>query len=98
MSNLSAIEPLGAAASAEARLRQTAQDLEGAFLTEMLKHAGLAEAFGAQETGEGDAFAGFLLEALSDQIIEQGGLGLADRFYAELSAREGEQKDGSVKL
>ncbi|MBB4659636.1 rod-binding protein [Parvularcula dongshanensis] len=54
----------------------------------MLKHAGVAEAFGAQGTGEGDAFSSFLLEAVADQMAQDGGIGLADRFYAELAARQ----------
>lgn len=68
-------------------VRETARDLERAFVQEMLKHAGLAEAF----AGEGEdgsvvqAFSGFLLEAVATQMVDDGGFGLADRFYNQLS-------------
>ena len=71
-------------------LRRTAEDLERSFVQEMLKHAGLAEAFaGSSPSQTADAFSGFLLEAVAEQMTEQGGFGLADRFYRQLAEATG---------
>jgi Rod binding domain-containing protein len=72
----------------EAQLRETARDLESAFLAEMLKQAGVAEAFGSAEMTGADAFSSFLLEAVAEKMSQSGGLGLAEKFYQQLSAAD----------
>lgn len=84
------VAPAADAAPAEdAVLRETAEKLEAAFLREMLDQAGLAEAFGTGGEGgsasAGDAFSGFLLDAIAEDMAAAGGLGLADRFYEQLA-------------
>lgn len=77
-------------ASDHAELRQVAQDLEAAFLAEMLKHSGLGEtpeAFGGG-AGEGQ-FASFLHQEHARLITERGGIGLAEGIFQALLAREG---------
>ncbi len=69
--------------------RATAEKLEASFLAEMLKSAGL----GAQENsfsggiGE-DQFASFLRQALAEEMVKTGGLGLADTFYEAMMEKK----------
>jgi Rod binding domain-containing protein len=62
-----------------------AQDLEAAFLAEMLQSAGLgktSEAFGGG-AGE-DQFGSFLIQEQAKQIVEGGGIGLAQSLFEAL--------------
>lgn len=68
----------------EDALRQTAREFEAAFISEMLKHAGLAKAMTGAAGGPGDGFSALLLEQYSLRIVEKGGFGLADKLYARL--------------
>ncbi len=66
-------------------MRQAAMDLESAFLSEMLKAAGLgktSESFGGG-AGE-DQFSSFLVEAQAKQMTKAGGSGLAESLYNAL--------------
>lgn len=75
----------------ETRLRQAAQDLEAAFLAEMLRHSGLGaprDAFGGG-TGE-DQFASFLRREQAGALAASGGIGLAESLFRALAAREGD--------
>ncbi len=66
-------------------MRQAAMDLESAFLSEMLKAAGLgktSESFGGG-AGE-DQFSSFLVEAQAKQMTKAGGIGLAESLYNAL--------------
>lgn len=72
----------------DAVLRVRARELEGVFLAEMLRHAGvgkLPESFGGG-TGE-DQFASFLREAQAKAIVRKGGIGLAEHLFEALKAR-----------
>lgn len=68
------------------RMRQTAEDFEASFLTQMLKPMfdGLStEApFGGGEA-EG-TWRGFLVEAMAKQTVKAGGIGLTDTIVAEM--------------
>jgi len=70
-------------------LRAAAQELEASFLAEMLRHTGIGE---ARKTGGGgageEAFAGFLADEYGEALAERGGIGLADRIFEVLVARE----------
>ncbi|MCQ0091843.1 hypothetical protein FGD77_09105 [Roseovarius sp. M141] len=64
--------------------RETAQKLEATFLAEMLKSAG----FGKNANFSGgigeEQFASFQRQALADEMVKAGGLGLADAFYQSM--------------
>ena len=69
----------------ETALMDAAQDLEAAFLAEMLQSAGLgktSEAFGGG-AGE-DQFGSFLIQEQAKQIVEGGGIGLAQSLFEAL--------------
>ena len=71
-----------------ARLREVSQDLEAAFLTEMLKHAGFGdtrESFGGG-IGE-EQFSSMLRNEHAQAIADQGGLGLAESIFQSLVRR-----------
>jgi flagellar protein FlgJ len=70
------------------RLYAVAQDMEAAFLAEMLKHAGMgktSESFGGGQ-GE-DQFASFLTQEHAQRIAQAGGVGLAEQIFKSLSER-----------
>jgi len=80
-----AISQPPAAPSSDDRLREAAQNLEAAFLAEMLKSAGLdaqRESFGGG-VGE-EQFASFLREEQARQMVRAGGLGLAESLYESM--------------
>jgi len=64
--------------------REAAQKLEATFLAEMLKSAG----FGKSDEFAGgigeEQFASFQTQALADEIVKSGGLGLAETFYQSM--------------
>lgn len=73
-----------------AALRKVADELEAAFLAEVLKHADIGktpEGFGGGE-GE-DQFASFLIEAQAKEIVRAGGIGLSEHLFRSL------QEDGT---
>lgn len=66
----------------EARMRAAAQDLEVTFLAEMLREAGLGETRDAFGGGEGEEqFSSLMVRAQAEQIVQAGGLGLAEIFF-----------------
>lgn len=71
--------------SRDAALMQAAQNLEAAFLAEMLQSAGLgktSEAFGGG-AGE-DQFGSFLVQEQAKHIVQGGGTGLAQSLFEAL--------------
>ena len=79
--------------STDAQLRQAASDLEASFLAVMLKSAGLGQSRELFGGGAGeDQFSSFLRQAQAEQIVEAGGIGLAERLFEALK----ESVDGSV--
>lgn len=70
-------------------LRAVARDLEAAFLTEMLTHAGLGTGRDSFGGGPGEAqFASFLNREHAQLIVDRGGIGLAEGIYRALVARD----------
>lgn len=70
-------------------LWRAAQRIEGAFLSEMLKSAGLGttrESFGGG-AGE-EQFSSFLRDAQVQGMVETGGIGLAESIYKSLARAE----------
>ena len=66
-------------------LMEAAQRLEGAFLAEMLRSAGVGEPRGFGGGGYGESqFSSFLREAYAEEIAKTGGIGLAERLFEAL--------------
>ena len=71
------------------KLLSAAKQLEASFLSEMLKSAGV----GAPRTGFGggigeDQFASFLRDAQAKEMVERGGIGLAQSLFEALKERQ----------
>ncbi|MBT8410747.1 MAG: rod-binding protein [Octadecabacter sp.] len=80
--------PVGAPPDRTAQLREVAQSLEAAFLSEMLKSAGIGktpEGFGGG-AGE-DQFASFLRDEQAMQMTKAGGIGLAEALFESMIGR-----------
>ncbi|APO88442.1 rod-binding protein [Marivivens sp. JLT3646] len=76
------------AVSPTSQLRTVANEMEAAFLAEMLKYSGLgdtSDAFGAGAGGE--HFASFLREEQARIMVEGGGIGLSESIFRALSER-----------
>jgi Rod binding domain-containing protein len=70
-------------------LHRVSEKLEAAFLTEMLKSAGLAESRSSFGGGSGeDHFSSFLVRAQAEQIAKTGGIGLAESLFNALLEAE----------
>lgn len=88
------MEILGTAAGAQisgrnAVLMARAQELEAAFLGEMLGHAGLGSGEGDFAGGIGEEqFASFLRNEQARMMVKQGGIGLAEQIFRSLESRE----------
>jgi Rod binding domain-containing protein len=68
-------------------LRDVAERLETAFLSEMLKSADLGESAGSFGGGVGEEqFASFLREAQAREMVRAGGIGLAEVIHDALKA------------
>ncbi len=66
-------------------LRKAANDLETAFLTEMLKSAGFGKARDSFGGGAGeDQFSSILVRAQAEQMTQAGGIGLAESLFQAL--------------
>lgn len=67
-------------------LKTAAKELETAFLSEMLKAANFAVTPSAFGGGIGeDQFASLLRESMAREMVEAGGVGLAERLFASLN-------------
>lgn len=70
---------------AERQLMEKAQELEAAFLAEMLSFAGLGAAEGAFAGGIGEEqFASFLRAEQARLMVARGGIGLAEQIFQSL--------------
>lgn len=64
------------------RAWDAARKLEANFLAEMLKSTGLGEQDNSLSGGHGeDHFASFHRQAIADQMVKSGGIGLSEAFY-----------------
>lgn len=83
------ITPIGPPPSPrDATLMSQARALEASFLSEMLAHAGMGEARDAFGGGVGEEqFASFLRQEQAKQMVERGGIGLAEQLFHALSER-----------
>lgn len=72
------------------QLRAKAEEIEVAFLSEMLRHAGLGAEGGSFSGGIGEEqFASFLREEQARAIVAAGGLGLTETVFQSLMAKTG---------
>lgn len=86
---ISAISTATAGLAPTDPLREKAAQLETAFLSEMLGHAGLDAASGAFSGGMGEEqFASFLREEQARGIVAQGGIGLAEQLYRAMGGAQ----------
>lgn len=88
------IKPItvGNTAVSDAALMTAAKKLEATFLAEMLKSAGFSESRDAFGGGAGeDQFSSFLLDAHAEQMVEAGGIGLAERLFDALKDQNNEK-------
>lgn len=70
-------------------LRAAANKLEATFLSEMLKSAGFGKARESFGGGAGeDQFSSFLRQAQAEEMVRQGGIGLAENIFAALKSRQ----------
>lgn len=71
------------------QLRQKSAELESAFLSEMLRHAGSKGQSGDFSGGIGEEqFSSFLTREHANAIVARGGLGLQSVFMAALQEKE----------
>lgn len=72
------------------RLRAKAQELEAAFLTEMLKSAGVGKTSDSFGGGAGEeAFSSFMTRAYAEKMTAAGGIGLTESIVRALSEDRG---------
>tara|TARA_R110002072_G_scaffold179916_1_gene336055 strand:+ start:331 stop:663 length:333 start_codon:yes stop_codon:yes gene_type:complete len=70
------------------KLHAAANALEASFLSEMLKSAGLGASRDAMGGGIGeDQFGSFLREEQAKQMVEAGGIGLAESLFEAMKGR-----------
>lgn len=75
-------------ALADMKLRQAANQLEATFLSEMLKSAGAGESRETFGGGVGeDQFTSFLRDAQAKEMVEAGGMGLAEALFNAMKER-----------
>ena len=75
------LDAIGATVSRQVEIRRTAERLEIAFLTEMLKGAGIGALGGAFGGGAGEEqFSSMLREQYAEKMVQAGGLGLSEQI------------------
>ena len=96
MTDLLSIPPsmaLPSGSEKKARALDAAHKLEASFLAEMLKSTGLGEqqnSLSSEQTE--DHFASFHRQAIADQMVKSGGIGLTQAFYrAMMEAQNGSE-------
>jgi peptidoglycan hydrolase FlgJ len=68
---------------------QKAEELEAAFLAEMLSHAGFGAARDSFGGGIGEEqFASFLRAEQAGAMVKHGGIGLAEQFFRSMTAQD----------
>jgi flagellar protein FlgJ len=68
-----------------ALLKQKSEELEAAFLSEMLSFAGLGDAEGSFNGGIGEEqFSSFLRAEQAKMMVARGGIGLAEQIFQSL--------------
>lgn len=81
-------QPGGVSPKREAELRESAKAFESVFVAQMLSQSGLGKALAADGGFGGEAFSSLLVEQYAGKLVEQGGFGLAEHIYQQLSRQE----------
>ncbi|WP_377192459.1 rod-binding protein [Ruegeria meonggei] len=82
---ISATPPPAQAPTTAERMQSAAVELEAAFLTVMLKSAGLGKARQSLGGGAGeDQFSSFLVQQQAQQLAKSGGVGLSEILFQSL--------------
>ena len=88
MSQILPIGPLAPQTGTDKQLRAVAEELEATFLAEMLKSAGLGKPRDSFGGGPGEEqFGSFLRQAQAQEMVKQGGIGLAEHLFNALKTR-----------
>lgn len=88
VSSLKAPTALAEKPAENPELRRLAQEFEAQFIAEMLKHTGLNEASSGFGGGAGEAaFSSFLTDAYAQELVQSGGVGLAESIYQAMLAK-----------
>jgi Rod binding domain-containing protein len=83
----------GPAPAHDRKLFEAAQKLEASFLAEMLEAAGLGKTSSQFGGGAGEEqFASLLVQEQATQMVEAGGIGLAEALFAVLKERDDENQ------
>jgi Rod binding domain-containing protein len=79
--------------SKDQTLMDKARELEASFLSEMLNYAGLGDTSGRYfgTVGE-DQFGSFLRDAQARQMVDKGGIGLAESLFQSLTRMQDGQR------
>jgi peptidoglycan hydrolase FlgJ len=84
-----AVQPLTERSAREVTLRAKAEDLEAAFLAEMLAHSGFGSARESFGGGIGEEqFASFLRSEQANGMVERGGIGLSEHLFQVLIGKD----------
>lgn len=83
------LRPVSEPSPRDALLRRTAENLESAFLSAMLKSAGFGRARESFGGGAGEEqFASFLRDEEARAMVHAGGIGLAESIFEALKRSE----------
>ncbi len=79
----------------DAQLHRLAQDLEAAFLFEMLGHVGLDQTHSGFDGGIGETqFASFLRREQANAMARSGGIGLAETLFQAMTGGRDDEARG----
>lgn len=81
------------AALRDAQFREKAHEFEAVFIGQMLKHSGLTTAVSGDSGFGGEAFSNMLTDQYAEELLKNGGFGLAEEIYQQLVEKE--QSHGS---
>lgn len=98
LTGVSNIENANEIAKEDPTLRKAAEEFEAAFIGQMLKFSGFAEALTKGGGEDVAAFTDFYIESFAEKIVDQGGFGLADSFYDKLAAQANQAKEGILDV
>lgn len=98
LAGVSNIQEANDAAKENPQIRKAAEEFEAAFIGQMLKFSGFAEALTKSGGEDVAAFTDFYIESFAEKIVDQGGFGLADNFYDKLAAKAEQTKEGGLDV
>lgn len=85
--NLTSLETSPTLDSGDDAIRQAARDFEASYIAQMLTFSGLDKALTMGGGGDMSAFTSFYIESFAEQIADNGGFGLAEKFYDRIDRK-----------